>query len=154
MALGFDFDFYGQTYSSVYVGANGTLNFKAPLSPASNLCLPASTTDGAILAWWDDLNPGAGDVWARTSGLSPRRTFEVQWKAPHYSGNGLLDVRAVLHEDTGDIDVCYVDSLGGPGIDHGASATAGIQGNATVFIDHGCFAGTLTQGKVVRYAHP
>jgi hypothetical protein len=152
--LGFDFDFYGQVHSSVYVGANGTLNFLAPLSPASNLCMPASTQDGSIMVWWDDLNPGAGDVWARTSGLAPRRTFEVQWKAPHYSGNGLLDVRAVLHEDGGDIDVCYVDSLGGPGIDHGASATAGIQGNATVFIDRGCFDGDLNQGQVIRYAHP
>jgi hypothetical protein len=154
VGLGFDFDFYGQTYSSVYVSSNGVLNFQAPLAPATNLCMPASTQDGSIMAWWDDLNPGSGDVWTRTSGLAPRRTFEVQWRAPHYSGNGLLDIRAVLHEDGHHIDICYVDSLGGVGIDHGASATSGIQGNATVFIDRSCFAGNLQSGKVLRYTHP
>ncbi len=50
--------------------------------------------------------------------------------------------------------MCYVDSLGGVGIDNGASATAGIQGNQSVFIEASCFTGDLAQGNVIRFQHP
>ncbi|MEO0606555.1 MAG: hypothetical protein AAF211_34325, partial [Myxococcota bacterium] len=55
--LGFDFPFYGLNHSSVYVGANGTLDFSLPLSPPSSTCLPASGPEQAIFVWWEDLDP-------------------------------------------------------------------------------------------------
>ncbi|MEN0065596.1 MAG: MYXO-CTERM sorting domain-containing protein [Myxococcota bacterium] len=153
VSLGFSFDFYGIDYSSVFVGANGTLNFELPLSPPQNQCLPANTQDRTIMAWWDDLNPAGGQVWARTSGAAPNQRFEVQWKVPHFNG-GVVDVRAVLREGSNDIEICYVDSLSGLGIDNGASATAGIQGNQSVFLEYSCFDGGMIQGNVVRFTHP
>lgn len=152
--IGFTFNFYGADYSTVFVNANGTLNFGSQQAmPGQNQCLPAPTANTAILAWWDDLNPAAGNVWARTSGAAPQRTFEVQWEVPHLNG-GFVDVRAVLREGTNDFDVCYVDTLSGPGIDNGASATAGIQGNQGIFLEYSCFQGNLTQGKTVRWQYP
>ncbi|MEO0600540.1 MAG: hypothetical protein AAF211_03835 [Myxococcota bacterium] len=151
--LGFTFDFYGIEYNQVYVGANGTLNFEAPLSPFNNLCLPTGGADRSIMVWWDDLNPAAGGVWARTSGAAPNRRFEVQWKTPHFMG-GPIDVRAVLTEGSNDIDLCYVDTISGLGVSNGESATAGIQGNQSVFLEYSCFSGRLTQDKVLRFLHP
>ncbi|MEN0065597.1 MAG: hypothetical protein AAGA48_25880 [Myxococcota bacterium] len=152
--LGFDFDFYGDTYTSVWVGANGTLSFGNALSPASNQCLPDDRFDAAIMAWWDDLNPAGGSVWTRTSGAGTTRRFEVQWKVPHVNGTSTLDVRAVLHEATGDIDLCYVDSIGGLGIDNGTSATSGIQRDFRGFHEFSCGSPDLTTGNVVRFLHP
>ncbi|MEO0602710.1 MAG: hypothetical protein AAF211_14810, partial [Myxococcota bacterium] len=151
--LGFAFDFYGIRHSSVYVGANGTLSFTSPWSPSANQCLDPTVQRDTILVWWDDLNPAGGDVWVRTAGFAPARTFEVQWRAPHFSGSR-IDVRAVLHEDTGDIDFCYVDALSGAGISSGASATSGIRGRDATFIETSCFDPTLTQGSVLRFEHP
>lgn len=152
--LGFTFDYYGTSYTTVYVGANGTLSFEQPNSPSSNVCLPYGGLDGTILAWWDDLDPSSGSVWARTSGVAPRRRLEVQWRAPHQSGGGDLDVRAVLDEDTGDVHLCYVDSTAGAGIDDGISATAGLQGNQSLYLEYSCSSAQLTQGRVVRFRHP
>jgi len=151
--LGFTFDFYGINYSSVYVGANGTLHFELPLSPPNNQCLPAAGQDRSIMVWWDDLNPAGGSVWTRTAGAAPNRQFQVHWRVPHLNG-GVLDIRAVLREGSNDIEMCYVDSLSGVGIDNGASATAGIQGNQSVFIEASCFSGGLQQGNVYRFTHP
>ncbi|MEN0061089.1 MAG: hypothetical protein AAGA48_03010 [Myxococcota bacterium] len=151
--LNFAFDFYGIDYSSVWVGSNGTLNFEQPVSPPNNQCLPVNTQSRSIMAWWDDLNPAGGQVWARTSGVSPNQQFEVQWKVPHFNG-GQIDVRAVLREGSNDIEICYVDTLAGVGIDNGASATSGIQGNQSVFLEYSCFDGGMVQGNVVRFTHP
>ncbi|MEO0605442.1 MAG: vWA domain-containing protein, partial [Myxococcota bacterium] len=151
--LGFSFDFYGIDYTSVFVGSNGTLNFEVPLSPPNNQCLSSPGQDRSIMVWWDDLNPAGGDVWTRTAGVAPNRRFEVQWRVPHFQG-GLLDVRAVLKEGSNDIEMCYIDTLAGLGVDNGSSATAGIQGNQSVFIEANCFSGGLQQGNVIRFQHP
>jgi len=150
--LGFPFDFYGLDYTSVHVGANGTLAFDQPNSPTSSVCLPYGGLDRSILVWWDDLDPSSGGV-ARTSGVWPQRRFEVQWKAPVQGGSD-IDVRAVLEEHTGDIHLCYVDSLAGSGLDDGANATAGLQGDQSLYLEYSCGSPSLTQDRVVRFLHP
>jgi len=150
--LGFGFDFYGTEYTSVYVGANGMLNFDEAFSIPHNQCLPVSGVDRSIFVWWDDLS--SGSVWTRTSGRAPHRRFEVQWKAPHALAGGALDVRAVLEEGSGDIAICYVDSLVGPGFDAGASATSGIQGSRSSYLEASCLRPRLTEGRVYRFVHP
>ncbi len=154
LPLGFGFDFYGVDYTSVFVGANGSLGFSSPASPAGNVCLPDSGLGDAIFAWWDDLDPGQGDVWARTRGVAPNRSFAVHWQAPHDNGFTDVDVRAVLHEATGDIEICYVSTAAGPGLANGFSATAGIQHSTTSFLEFSCNAGNLVQDLTVRFEHP
>lgn len=150
--LGFSFDFYGVPRTDVYVGANGTLSFDADTSPPANQCLGEASPNDMIYVWWDDLNPNVGDVWVRTAGVAPRRALQVQWRVAHLNG-GLIDVRAVLHEGTNDVDLCYVDTSAGVGIDDGASATSGIQGPVTR-IETSCFSADLSAGTVVRFDHP
>lgn len=156
MPLGFAFDFYGTTYSDVTVGGNGTLQFGADTLTSSNACLPSPIADHAILVFWDQLAPAAGDVWARTDGVAPNRSFAVQWRVPHgFAGTQPFDVRAVLSESTGDIELCYVDTIGGnASFDNGASATAGIQRDTISWLEYGCFDGNLLDGTAVRFEHP
>ncbi len=59
--IGFDFPFYGNTYSQFYVSSNGFIAFSAPSSSApTNQCpLPNSSTPNNLVAlMWDDLDPG------------------------------------------------------------------------------------------------
>jgi len=152
--LGFDLDFYGTTYTDVRIGADGTLTFSGVSPGALNGCLPVATLGDVAFVWWDDLNPFTGDVWARTEGVAPFRRFAVQWKVPHANGGADFDIRAVIDEASGDLEFCYVDTLGAAGTSNGASATAGIQHGTTSFIEASCNTTTLTTGRGLRFEHP
>ncbi|MCB1059289.1 MAG: hypothetical protein KDB65_03575 [Calditrichaeota bacterium] len=58
-ALPFDFPFYGQEYSQLWVNANGWISFVDGSSQAYlNESLPSSNAPAAaIFPWWDDLKP-------------------------------------------------------------------------------------------------
>jgi len=153
LPLGFAFDLYGTPYTEVYVGANGTLIFELPLSPPHGTCLP-TPLGPTIAVWWDDLDPAGAGVWTRTGGAAPNRQFEVQWRASHAAGGDPIDVRAVLHEGSDEITLCYVDTTTGTPRDDGAFATAGVQATDTVALEYSCRTGSLTEDKVVRFLHP
>jgi len=149
--LGFAFPIYGESFTEVVIGANGTLTFGGAGSSAGQ-CLPVEGLDRTLHVWGEELDDTAGGVWTRSSGFDPDREFAVQWRLPPVGGSA-LDVRAVLYE-SGDIAVCYVDSEGGAGSDSGASATAGLQGNGAVFLEASCDAPELVEGRLIRYLHP
>jgi len=69
-------------------------------------------------------------------------------------GGPPVDVRAVFHEATGDIDVCYVNTAATPSIDQGQGATVGLQGNASVQLPYSCDAPAVPSGTLLHYAHP
>jgi hypothetical protein len=61
--LGFDFIFYGRTYSQVYIGSNGIVGFTEDgMNARISQPIPTSYTPNAMLALvWDDLNPADSD---------------------------------------------------------------------------------------------
>jgi subtilisin family serine protease len=59
LMLGFDFPFYGNTFSTVNVCSNGWLSFTSTLTSYTNQALPNSGAPENLLApLWDDLYPG------------------------------------------------------------------------------------------------
>ena len=60
--LGFDFSFYGNTFSSINICSNGWASFSDSISTASyNFPIPyASAPNDLLAAFWTDLNPGLG----------------------------------------------------------------------------------------------
>ncbi len=62
LALGFSFDFYGASFTDLYVSSNGWVSFTSPVSSDfSNDCpfpLPGSTPANIIAPFWDDMDPG------------------------------------------------------------------------------------------------
>ena len=58
ISIGFDFTFYGQSYSQCIVNANGWVGFGSDNNAWDNLSIPNSSAPGpAIFGFWDDLNP-------------------------------------------------------------------------------------------------
>jgi len=56
--VGFNFPFYGQTFSTFRLSANGWLSFTSTSIAYQNTFLPSSTSpENLITAWWDDLSP-------------------------------------------------------------------------------------------------
>jgi uncharacterized repeat protein (TIGR01451 family) len=80
--IGFDFSYYGSTYSNLYVSSNGFLTVLPGQSAAfTPQQLPDSATpNGVIAGWWVDLDPSkGGTIQYQTLGTAPNRRFIVQF---------------------------------------------------------------------------
>ncbi len=127
--IGFDFDFYDQTHSSLYVSSNGFLTLLA--TDLDGCCfgkpLPdPSNPDAVIAGWWRDLNPGANVnpipfIRHKTIGTVGDRVFALEFNGvPHVSDRTLgVTMQFKLFEATGDIEVHYVKAPA-DGRDHSA----------------------------------
>jgi len=127
-SLGFDFPFYGNTYSSLYVGSNGLITFGSGSSAFNNVGIPSyGPPNNFIAPWWDDLNPTAGgQAYYYWDEISQR--FIVSFVGvPKYNYGGSLTFQAVLYPD-GQIDLNYSTmERVGPGSTMLAQATIGIE---------------------------
>jgi len=109
-----------------------------------------------IATFWEHLHPG-GAVYTQTIGTAPNRRYVVQWDSVVYSsGTTHIDVRAVLKEGRGDIDVCYVGTTSGSlTYNQGVGATAGIQsGVGTTGVQYSCNMARLVDGLLLTYIAP
>jgi subtilisin family serine protease len=121
--IGFDFGFYGNTFSDFRVCSNGWLSFTNTSSPYSNQPLPnAGAPENLIAPFWDDMvvDPSdGGEIYYLNDGEKLIVQYDIrriaQGSPPYYS-------MQVLLYPNGDIMFQY-DTLG-PIAD---SATVGIQ---------------------------
>lgn len=124
---------YGTDYTTAVIASNGFLRLGTGAATAyTNTSIPdAGDPNGIIAVWWDDLAQNlGGNIYARTVGTAPNRSYVVSWEGvPHY-GNSASTITAqlVLEEATGDVVLQYQDVLTGVvSNDRGASATVGIE---------------------------
>ncbi|MFX1452058.1 MAG: hypothetical protein ACFFCM_14565 [Promethearchaeota archaeon] len=108
--LPFNFTYYNETFSTVYVSSNGYLSFTdiTPTDP-SNDPIPSSDTDNTYLIapFWDDLDPpDGGNVYVNN--YSSYWVFECQ-NITHWGGgnNYLIGTFEVILFDNGDIVFNY-----------------------------------------------
>jgi subtilisin family serine protease len=98
LPLGFDFDFYGQTYSMLRVCSDGWMSFLSASYNYNNQGIPTSTLPNALLApFWDDLNPAdSGTIYYQAD---PGR-FIVQFDGVYNWTSGAHETfQAILNAD-------------------------------------------------------
>lgn len=133
--LPFPVPFYGKTYRSAWVSANGYLNFLAANSSNSNGALPGTAAPNAALyPFWDDLlvRADAGGVYTAVRGEYPNRSLVVEWRdvVNWYDQGVPFSFSAEIGED-GSVTYRYKDIADTPGgYSTGRSATVGVE-NAT-----------------------
>ncbi|MCF8276624.1 MAG: T9SS type A sorting domain-containing protein [Flavobacteriales bacterium] len=113
--IGFSFCFFGDTVNRLVVSSNGYITFNDSVagqgSPWSiNDTMPYSSSPTfAILAPWQDINPGAGaaGIFYNTYGNAPFRTFVISYyEVAMFSCASLqFSNQIVLHESTNVIDI-------------------------------------------------
>src|SRR5207248_8427073 len=81
--------------STANVSTNGNIQFNSASSVFNNSCLPTGTFNDAILAYWDGLNTSTGitttitpGIYTSTSGSTPNRIFNVEWRTCVFEGTG------------------------------------------------------------------
>ncbi len=120
--IGFDFDFYGTSYSQFRINPNGWIGFGSDNTAWQNTSLPDSDAPRpAIMPFWDDLDPlDGGSVFYYSTADSLVVWFD---DVIHYVGNynGTYDFQMIIYE-TGEMLFQYREVSGD--LD---SATIGIQ---------------------------
>ncbi len=120
-AIGFNFNFFGQTYSSFYVSSNGFLTFLA--NQSDGCCfgkpIPDPSNPNAIIAgWWRDLqaaNASLGQfIRYKTIGAAGKRVLVVEFRdVPHFTDPSLkVTMQFKLFEANGDIELHYLRAPG------------------------------------------
>lgn len=111
--MGFDFAFFGTTFSDVGVSSNGYLNFGGgPLGTFTNQPIPTpGAPNNIICPAWDDYNTAtAGDIFVQTEGTAPNRRFIVLWNGvSEFAANNSNTFQAILYEGTNRIEFRYGD---------------------------------------------
>lgn len=109
--IGFTFNFFGNNYTQFYVGSNGWIGFSAAQTTGYTAAyIPnAGSPRNVIMADWEDLFPGAANIYYTTVGTAPNRKLIVSFNAvPHYGcRSNLHTFQFVLYETTNVIDVNY-----------------------------------------------
>jgi hypothetical protein len=112
--IGFDFQFYGQSYSTLQISSNGFLRFN-PANNDSGCCsgrvIPLNDLWNNIIAFgWTDLNP-SGELGGRlryeTRGTAPNRRFVMLADEVRYFGGAGINLHqwVVLHEGSNVIEI-------------------------------------------------
>ena len=128
--IGFEFPFYGETYTEFRINANGWIGFEDDNTEWYNGNLPSSDYPrAAIFGFWDDLNPVndncnsscSGNVYYHSDGESLVVWFEdvYHWASDGYE-NSYYDFQIVIHSN-GEIEINLRN------IEGAYSATVGLQ---------------------------
>ena len=112
--IGFDFNFYGNTYNTVNVCTNGWISFTSTSTAYTNTTIIAPAEPNNLLAaFWDDLNPGTtggGDVYYYSDTANNR--FIVQWDAVYDYGATTPNTFQIILYTNGKIVYQYADMQG------------------------------------------
>jgi hypothetical protein len=104
--IGFNFEFYGQTFNQFRICTNGFITFGDPSGRYSPGSFPnASAPNGVVAAYWTDLYPSSGYYMRyQTTGTAPNRKLIVSAHLTWYSNrNAWVDYQIVLFEGTNKI---------------------------------------------------
>jgi uncharacterized repeat protein (TIGR01451 family) len=127
--LGFDFTFYENVYSQVYVNSNGMVLFDSCDTSYSNASIPSPDSPNNFVApFWDDLKPSesSGVVYFLAAGREPNRYAVVQWDAVNIYGEEKPQTfEVVLYEGSNNVVFQYLDMTGQRGT--GSEATVGLE---------------------------
>jgi hypothetical protein len=111
LPIGFDFNFYCNTYSDFYISSNGFISFdnNGGSGCCSGQLLPNNSTPNNVIAasWTDLYPPGVGSLEYFTVGTAPNRRLIVNWNdVPYCCGNtSAVKTQIVLYETSNLIEV-------------------------------------------------
>nr|MBN2278305.1 carboxypeptidase regulatory-like domain-containing protein [candidate division Zixibacteria bacterium] len=133
IVIGFDFPFYENSYSSIYIGSNGILSFDSGVRTRTNVAIPNSATPNNYIAmWWDDLDPRQGGNIYYYYDASEARFVVSFVSIRNYTssgGTGSLTFQAILYPN-GRLLLQYLTMDPGSDADGLSGATIGIENDA------------------------
>jgi len=141
--LGFNFDFWGNTYTDFYIGSNGYVTFGQGFTDLGEDPIPNNNTPNDIIAlFWDDLNPNnGGTISYYDATINGQTCMVVDFQAiEHFGGGGTVTGQIIMCAD-GSVTINCIDCQADGGTD---IATSGIENTDGTL---GAFDPALTDGQ-------
>ena len=115
IAIGFDFCFYGETYSNFYICSNGWIGFAGgptTYTPAAIPSVAGTVPKTAIMGPWHDLNPSVGGtIQYQVLGTEPYRRLVVSYEAmPFFSCTGTLNTQQIIIYETTNVIENHIET--------------------------------------------
>lgn len=162
LSIGFDFCFYGETYSNFIISANGWIGFGAGTGTWNPVAIPSAAgtvPKNCIMGPWQDLRGDmTGTISYQTLGTAPFRRLVVSWDSkPYFSCTDQYGTQQIiLYETTNEIEnhvenreICADWPFTGPG-----RATQGVHNSdgteAVVYPGRNNTVYTITN-EAIRY---
>lgn len=127
--IGFDFNFYGNTYSQFYIASNGFLSFSGTgmtgaVSRTPTVLPTAGIPNNIIAVVWGDLDPSAGGtIKYQVFGNAPNRKLVVEYlNVPYYNSTQVVSAQAHLYEGSDNIEIHLINVQS-----DGSARTLGIE---------------------------
>ncbi len=119
----------------------------------TNAALPVATPALSILPFWDDMDSDTGNVYWEVQGTAPNRIAIVEWyNRPHFSNIGSATFEVILYEGTNEIKYQYLDvDFGNASYNNGASATVGINKDATTALQYSFNQPVIQNNMAIRF---
>ncbi len=156
VTLPFPFTYFGVTSSNLRVGNNGGILFDVTTGEfgLTNAALPAATPALSILPFWDDIDSDTGNVYWEVQGTAPNRVAVVEWyNRPHFSNIGAASFEVLLYETSNEIKFQYADvDFGDPLYNNGASATVGLNKDATTALQFSFNQPVIQNGQAILFS--
>jgi hypothetical protein len=161
--MGFDFNFYGNTYDEVVISSNGYLTFNYTGFDGAdwtNDCIPDTEKPDLFIApFWDDLDPQAsGVIYYETLGTAPDREFVVEYHGiSHCCANDTgVTFEVILYEGCDNILFQYQDVVFDYPHDYadwGVSATVGLENSdGTDGLQYSCDEASLHSDLAIMFS--
>jgi len=158
----FPITFYGVSSTNFRVGNNGAVLFDTTAGDVtlSNYALPnANYGRKSFLVFQDDIDADSGNVYWQELGTAPNRMLVIEWfNRPHYSNTGAATFEMILYEGKEEVLFQYLDTdFGNASVNHGISATVGIQGDTLAatnwFLQYSYLTASLHNNLAIRFYH-
>lgn len=122
LPIGFNFNFYGNNYTTFYVSSNGFVTFD-PTAFANNFqgccagqLLPNTNFPNNLIAGaWEDLNPAPGTVTYATTGSAPNRKLVVAFtNVAHSTSADSVTFQIICYETSNVVEIHTASMPGNP----------------------------------------
>ncbi len=166
LSLGANFNYYGTTFTTVFVSSNGLLTFASGNSSYLNTDLTASPSQRSIAPMWDDWISSFGNTMVlrrfddpNADGVRDRVVIEWNRVMGYSSSPSTATFQAILQLNTGStpgtIYFNYPDLNTGNFRSNGGSATIGIkdagsQGGNRILISFNALSPYVGSGKAIQ----
>ena len=114
LPIGFNFNFFGSTYSSFIISSNGFISFNTGSGNGccSGQLLPnTSDPNNLVAGFWEDLNPSiGGTIGYGLFGTAPARRLVVSFTGvDHFGGGNQVTFQIKLHESSNVVEVLHIN---------------------------------------------
>jgi len=127
--LPFNFEFYSNSFSEIYVASNGFISFTGnamtgAVSRTPTTLPTAAEPNNMIAVVWDDLDPSAGGtITYEVFGSAPNRKMVVEYlNVPYWNATETISAQAHLYEGTNVVEIHLIDIQS-----DGGSRTLGLE---------------------------